>query len=161
MTYALPDEPRGAIRPDLAVSALWPLLTLMLIGPLAGFAWLAFNSWALGCRHALRHTLIALVMVPGIGVATLALAAFGGLSGLFPGNESLAVRLSLIAVQAIALGLAFWIMWDQDDAEQWRKTFGEPIGNGAKLFFPLLIARVFLGSKLPALAQVFVLWVGL
>ncbi|MEM6663979.1 MAG: hypothetical protein AAF666_17595, partial [Pseudomonadota bacterium] len=67
MSYALPDEPKGAVRPDLAVSALWPLLTLMLVGPFLGFAWIAFNSWALGCRHAARHTVIASLTVPAIG----------------------------------------------------------------------------------------------
>jgi len=162
VSYALPDEPRGAIRPDLAVSALWPLLTLMLVGPLAGFVWLAFNSWALGCRHAVRHTVIAAIMVPVTGLAVFAIAASIPLwiEPLAPDSVRLIARLLLIAVQTVAMGLAFWMMWNQDEAEQWRKTFGPAIGNGAKLFAPLFIARIFLGDELPRIAQIFAFWTG-
>jgi hypothetical protein len=158
----LPDEPRGAIRPDLAVSALWPLLTLMLIGPLAGFAWLAFNSWALGCRHAARHAVIALVAVPMVGISVIAIAQIGQSlpDGVLADNSTLIARLSLIVVHASALVLAFWIMIDQDEAEQWRKTFGPPMSNGAKLFVPLLIVRVFAGHLLPGWLGQFVVWTG-
>jgi len=162
VSYALPDEPRGAIRPELAVSALWPLLTLMLVGPLAGFVWLAFNSWALGCRHAVRHSVIAVVMIPatGLSVHGLAFVAQAWLEPAVPDHAVLALKLGLIAVQTIALGLAFWIMWNQDEAEQWRKTFGPEIGNGARLFAPLFIARIFLGGHVPAQVHIFAFWTG-
>ena len=158
MSYALPDEPQGAVRPDLAVSTLWPLLTVMLVGPLAGFAWLAFNSWALGYRNAMRHTVIAAITVPATGVLTILIVLVSA-SGLMPGHESLGAKLGMIALQGGALVLAFWIMWEQDDAEQWRKTFGAPLRNGMPLFFVLFGARLFFGSQLPFLVQCFVIWV--
>ena len=162
MSYALPDEPRGAVRPDLAVAALWPLLTLMLVGPLAGFAWIAFNSWALGCRHAIRHTVIALAVVPFVGVSVMAVGAAGqSLSGgALAEDATLVARLLLVAVHAVALALAFWIMIDQDEAEQWRKTFGPPLGSGAKVFVPLLIARILAGHLLPGWFRIFAFWTG-
>ena len=160
MTYVLPDEPRGAIRPDLAVAPLWPLLTLMIVGPMAGFAWLAFNSWALGSRHAVRHTIIAAAMVPLLGISTIVIAASAKvfLVPVIPDYAILATRLMLISLQALALVLAFWVMWDQSDAEEWRNTFGQPLSNGAKPFVVLLIARLFLGGYLPVWVQVFAFW---
>lgn len=162
MSYVLPDEPRGAIRPELAVSPLWPLLTLMLVGPLVGFVWLAFNSWALGCRQARRHTLIAVIMIPSIGLASVGSVVVADLwlSETAPENLTLVVRLCLVVIQSIGLGLAFWMMWDQDDAEAWRKTYGEPLGNGARLFFILFVLRILLGGSLPATVRVFAFWTG-
>ena len=152
MTYVLPDEPRGAVRPELAVSTVWPLLALMLVGPFAGFVWLAFNSWALGSRHASRDTVAAIAAVPMIGLLVLAISA------LSPEDPDLTQRLMLIAVNAGALCLAFWIMMGQDDAEQWRRTFGPRIGNGAPLFFGLFALRLIAGSVVPPVVAPFVLW---
>lgn len=162
MSYVLPDEPRVGFRPELAVNSFWPLLALMLVGPLVGFVWLAFNAWALGSRHAVQHTVLAIVAVPIIGMATFALLASSANEMALFGEDSgaLTIRLSLIAVQTAGLGAAFWMMWQQDDAEQWRKTFGEPLGNGAKVFFPLFLARLFLGHHLPGGVQLFAFWVG-
>lgn len=149
MNYVLPDEPRGAVRPALAVSALWPLVTLMVVGPLVGFAWLAFNSWALGCRHAGRHTAMAVVAVVVAGVLMLAIARLDG--GLVP-------RLLQILVHAAALCLAYWMMISQDDAEQWRKTFGPPLGNGLPPFVALLVLRLLGGPFVPETLAAFSLW---
>ena len=149
-------------RADLAVAALWPLLTLMLVGPLAGFAWLAFNSWVLGCRHAIRHTVIALLAVPMVGFSVIVIAIVGQSlpEGALADNATLIARLSMIAVHGVALGLAFWIMMDQDEAEQWRKTFGPPMGKGAKLFIPLVIARFLAGHLMPGWFRLFAFWTG-
>lgn len=162
MTYTLPDEPQQGVRPDLAVGALWPLLTLMLVGPLAGFAWLAFNSWALGCRLAVRHTTVAVVgvattggLVISAGVLETALA-----DGAWADDASLIARLLLIAVHGMALALAFWIMLEQDAAEQWRRTFGPPLANGALAFVPLVIVRFVAGPHAPAMVQQFAFWTG-
>ncbi len=162
MSYVLPDEPRGAVRPELAVSAIWPLLALMLVGPLAGFVWLAFNSWALGCRHAVRHTVIAAAMVPAVGLSVYGVAhiAHTWIDPVAPDRALLFTRLGLIAVQTIAMGLAFWIMWNQNEAEEWRKTFGPALGAGARLFLPLFLARIFLGHMVPAQLYIFAFWTG-
>ena len=157
MSYVLPDEPKGAIRPDLAVSALWPFLALMFIGPLPGFAWLAFNSWALGCRHAIRHTVIALISVPALGIAaTLTLDA----ADVFAGAEAIDMinRLLLVVIQAGGLVLAFWIMWDQNDAEEWRKMFGQRPRNGIAVFVVLLSCRIFLATAVPTWVYLFAFW---
>lgn len=161
MSYVLPDEPRGAIRPELAVSAVWPLLTLMLVGPLAGFVWLAFNSWALGCRQAPWHTAVAAVLIPGIGLSVYLLGAVTHSAGLAADDARFAFRLSLIAVQSAALGLAFWIMWNQDEAEEWRRTYGPPPGNGVMLFAGLMAVRILAGAQLPAEVRIFAFWTGI
>lgn len=157
MTYALPDEPRGAVRPDLAVGAVWPLLTLMIVGPLIGFAWLAFNSWALGCRHARRHTVIAVLTVPALGLATILIASLAKFVAP-PDHVDLVARLMLVLTQSMALVLAFWMMWDQTDAEEWRKTFGEPLRNGALAFLAFLVMRILIAGKVPVLIYVFAFW---
>ncbi len=160
MSYTLPDEPVGAVRPDLAVGAVWPLLTLMLVGPFFGFVWLAFNAWALGSRHALRHTIFAGVAIPAVGILIVLSALLpGGLAGTsLEDNGQLVMRLTLIAIQAAALGIAFWMMMQQDNAEEWRKTFGPPLSSGVTIFLPLLIGRLFLGHLVPDWIQIFVFW---
>lgn len=157
MSYALPDEPRGAVRPDLAVAPIWPLLTLMIAGPLAGFAWLAFNSWALGCRVAWRHTVIGVLAVPALGVSTILIAALME-TAMFGADTSLVARLLLVFAQSAAMLLAFWIVWDQSDAEEWRKTFGDALANGAPVFVVLLLIRIFLAPYVPIWAYIFVFW---
>lgn len=155
MSYTLPDEPRGAIRPELAVNPIWPLLTLMLIGPLPGFAWLGFNSLALGCRRAGLHLALAagaIVLVP-LAVVALVPATLGE-------GSTLAFRLALIVVQGTALLLALWLMMDQADAEDWRRTHGPAIGNGARAFFPLLVFYLLLGNMVPGNLRIWFFWVG-
>lgn len=149
MSYVLPDEPRTAVRPELAVSALWPLLSLMMVGPLVGFAWLAFNSWALGCRQALRHTVVAVVAVLVTGLLVLLVRTV---------EPGLVQRLLLILIHAAALCLAYWMMIGQDDAEQWRRTFGPGLGPGWLPLVVLLVLRVVGGPFVPGTAAAFALW---
>jgi len=109
-----------------------------------------------------RHTVIAAVMIPATGLAVYAIAfvAQTWIEPVAPGHDLLVTRLALIAVQTLAMGLAFWIMWNQDEAEQWRKTFGPALGNGARLFVPLFVARLLLGHKVPTVLYIFAFWTG-
>ena len=160
MSYVLPDEPQGAIRPGLAVSALWPLLTLMIVGPLAGFVWLAFNSWALGCRRAVRHSAIAAFAIPIIGILALGAVSLADVlaDGAWAARAGMIARLALIAVHALALLLAFWIMVDQDGAEQWRRTFGQPLATGWQMFVVLVVVRILAEELIPGPIAIFAFW---
>ncbi len=160
MSYRLPDEPRAALHPGLATRTLWPMLTLLVVGPLPGFAWLAVNSWALGCREAWRHTALAvlgtaLVPLGALAIGWVAAAAFPGLFGEW---ARLAHRLALIALHGGALALGLWIMIDQDYAEAWRARFGPPLANGAGLFLAFLAGAILLGGRMPDWLRLLATW---
>jgi hypothetical protein len=158
--YVIPDEPRGAVRPDLAVRALWPFLVLMISGPLPGFAWFAFNAWALGCRDAARQCgaaalgyLLAKAMIVWLAMAPASFAALAGSLGL---PTMLAVKLMLIACAGGAMALAYAISRRQSHNEEYREVYGPELADGRKVFFLLLLFTFFGLSRMPS--EVALLW---
>lgn len=132
MSYVLPDEPRGALRLNLAVDGVWPLLGLMLLGPTPGLAWMAFNSWALGCRRALAHTFAVIgALLAYLFISLFMLSRYQDLLGPLVGERSwLVASLILVGLQAALLALAYWLVLAQQDARDWRITYGEAPRNG-------------------------------
>jgi hypothetical protein len=158
--YVIPDEPRGAIRPNLAVRSIWPFLAMMISGPLPGFAWLAFNAWALGCRDAARLTVTcALAYLAAKGMvlwiylfpdpAQRVLDAAGLGSGL-------ALKLLLIGCAGTAMGLAYFIARGQSHNEEFRSVYGPPLAEGGRVLVLLILVNFFGLRHLPV--EVALLW---
>lgn len=158
--YVIPDEPQGAVRPDLAVRPLWPFLAMMISGPLPGFAWLAFNAWALGCRDAMRLTLMAALaylaakgLVLWIYFAPDAALGFLDASGM---TSDLALKLALIGCAGTAMGLAYWIALGQSHNEEYRETYGPALADGGKALVLLILVNFLALGRLPV--EVAILW---
>ena len=137
MSYSLPDEPRLGIRGNPAVDGIWPLLAVMLTGPLLGFIWLSFNAWALGCRNALGQTLAALAaLIVYVLSVLLFFIRYPAILGPIAGDKAwLVASLMLVVVQALLLALAYWMVLAQRDARDWQVTYGQAPRNG---LLPLL-----------------------
>lgn len=137
MTYTLPDDPRPSALARRASDSRWPMLTLMLAGPIPGFVWLSLNAHALGCSDAWRQTVLAAATAVALKLAAIAVLlgyADGALTPFFGDWTRLGVRLTLLALVAVQLAVALWMGMRQARAEQLRGLYGPPLGNGAGVF---------------------------
>ncbi|MEM6488275.1 MAG: hypothetical protein AAF677_08400 [Pseudomonadota bacterium] len=76
MRYQVPPETLPGARPGLAVAAMAPLLSSLIVADLPALALGALNAWALGCRDRVRQVLVlggAYVATVAVGAAALAL----------------------------------------------------------------------------------------
>jgi len=140
ITYRLVDEPRPGGLSHLVVSALWPLLALMLAGAWAGWAWLVFNSVAMGSATMRKEVFYAVAGI--LGSCLIALGLGWLLANNLVGREGMRYLVVVPTVWKLYCGMR--IYYTQSDSQQLFEYVGGHTRNG--LF--VLIALVFVGFQL-------------
>jgi hypothetical protein len=139
-TYRIADEPAPSHLARLAVNPLFPFLTVMLGGAGLGFAWFAFNSFAVGSPTKPRE--LAWLFGGLVAVALLLFAADSALETGLLQTRHLPYAGLVFIVAKLAATYAVYVL--QSRTIEIYQYYGGALKNG----LPLVIAALLLGDRL-------------
>ncbi len=152
-SYRIVDEPKPSPLSKWAVNPFWPFLALMLGGAGVGFAWFAFNAFAMGSATRVREWL--LVGAAFVGSALLAgLGMFLMLRGVLD-TESIAYAGTLLIIYKLAIG--YFLHFSQARSFELFEYFGGTPKNGLIALIALSLTRGTLHQALGSSPWIFVL----
>jgi hypothetical protein len=124
--YVLPDEPTGSGFVRLAVQPLWPLLSVMLVGPWLSWPWFWLNAVALGAPDRLRT---GAAVAAGFAGSAAMVVAIGMLvdSGV---PEGLVPYLA-IAITVWKLGVSYLLHHWQSRTVEVHQLYGGKLASGS------------------------------
>ncbi len=143
--YRIVDEPAPGGLARFVVDPFWPLLATMMASSLLGYAWLIFNSFAVGSPTRGREIAYC---VAGVVGAVIVLVG-GGIAYENGWITETQVRYLALPVIACKLLAAYLVCFSQQRALELFEYFGGEKQNGVVgLIIAIVIVRVVLGPLL-------------
>jgi hypothetical protein len=143
--YRIVDEPAPGLLSRFVVDPFWPLLATMMASSLLGYAWLIFNSFALGSPTRGREIAYC---VGGV-IGAVAVLVGGGMAFENGWITEAQVRYLALPVIACKLLAAYLVCFSQQRALELFEYFGGEKQNGiAGLIVSIMLVRVVLGPVL-------------
>ena len=152
IAYRIQDEPIGDRRGLPAFDPFWPLLAMMFGGAWIGTAAFAYNAWVLRGPTWTREIGLAVATLVGAPVILFGLAILRS-SDMLPGSS---LSYAMLLIVAWKLGLAYWMLFLQQNSHALYEYFGGYHGRAMQLGVLIVFAGGFLkGHVVDAFASPF------